>query len=174
MTVASAGEDIRCGQTHVREPAAIRAAANRFFDGFKSHRAVSLEGNLNDFRTRLNHFAHVEVLVADLELKRARSISVVNKVSSLLHFLLEVLEFGFVVVADDVSKMRAFRLTRHLGQVNETFSLFSVLCTVKNGQQVVKIDCHLDGALKLSLGCAGMHAAPVYLDLRAGRVKVLI
>ena len=174
VPVIPTSENIRCGQSHVRKPAAVGSAPDRFLHRLQAHRPVCFPRDFNDFRTDFNHFAHVEVLVANLKFESALPVTLIDKIRCLPDFLFAPREGGFVVVADNIIDMGVLSLPRHIRQVDEAFALFSVFRAVKDRQQIVKINCHLNSTFQMPLGRAGMNAAPVDFDLRRSRVESLV
>src|SRR3954467_2144690 len=68
MEVVLAREQVGCGETHERQARAIGAATNWLLDGREASGADRLARALHYLRMPVEHFAHVPVLLLDLDL----------------------------------------------------------------------------------------------------------
>ena len=123
---------------------------------------------------RLDHLAHVVILVFEREGQHLVAVFLFQQIDAGPHEDLLLLELLGVVVADDVAQRSPLHRAVHTDAVVETFVALGVLRTLGGGQHRLQFARHVDGVDHLRLGVARVDVAALNLDLRARGVEVLV
>ena len=125
-------------------------------------------------RHRLNHFAHVVILIVDGCSHCAFAITLIHPFGSLLYKLLATFKAFAVVVADDVGEGSMLYVALNIKQVVEAFKLYSLFGCFGNRHLCSKFGCYTSCIDHFVLSITRMNTYTFYFDFGTCCVKVFV
>ena len=174
VEVHAAGGEVGAGQTHKGESCAVRAAADRYADGIKSYPAHGIFRCADDVHVGQDHFLHVVVAVAQIQLEGALAVDGIHVGNEVLHEFLAVLKLFAVVIADDHAEFGKAFIAVYRGDMVKSLVVFGVRGRFRRRHSCDKVAEHEDGVLHLVFRRAGMDVHAVHCDVRGCRVEVFV
>ena len=123
---------------------------------------------------RLDHLAHIVVLILQREGQHACTILVVEHTDDVVHPSLLLLELLGIVVADDIRNLSLLDRAVDTHTVVEALVTLGVLGALLCGKQRVELASNLDGVNHLILRISGVHVAALDCNLGRCGVEVLV
>ena len=123
---------------------------------------------------RLDHLAHVEILVLERERQHVVAVFLLQQVHAAPEEHLLLFEPVGVVVADDVAHRGPFDRAVHADAVVESLVSFGVLGPLFGREQGLQLAGHVEGVDHLPLGVARVDVAALDVDPGARGVEVLV
>ena len=145
VEIHASGEEVGARQAHEREARAVRAAANGPHEGFHAGHLHRFQSLVDHLRVRLDHLAHVVVLILEREGHDLVAVFLFQQVDCGPHEDLFLLELLGVVVADDVTDRSVLDRAVQPYAVVESLVTLGELRTLRGGQQPLKFARHVDG-----------------------------
>ncbi|MNJ50694.1 hypothetical protein D3C77_459770 [compost metagenome] len=104
MIVLAARKYIRCRQSHVGQLGAVGAAPDWGHDRLNPETSHYISGDIHNIHVWFDFFAHIEILVTDIENNFVRTVFRPQCISDALHLALTGFELLAVKIANEILK----------------------------------------------------------------------